>query len=237
MRIGQASIDERGSIRNGQSGNQNGRELNISSWYQGNWTLLIRPSSKELGERMAKACEAACRNRNIGYDQMQRNTLRNEARKVKWDLGAIEVPCETDCSAFMSVCAEAAGVKMDMTYTNNNAPCTFNMEEMFSRTREFQMLRDKKYLRGNVYLRRGDILVDESKHTVMVLDDGPMANGKNSEIIIERNGVQKRWPIDRQLIGGRNYFQIRELVDLLNEAGVTNIEVANLGNVAVLRVK
>ena len=44
--IGQASIDEHGGIKNGQAGNQSGRELNKSGWYSGGWTLLIRAKEK-----------------------------------------------------------------------------------------------------------------------------------------------------------------------------------------------
>lgn len=53
---------------------------------------------------------------------------------------------------------------------------------------------------------------------------------KSSEIII--NG--KSYPIDRMLVGGRNYFQIRDLVDVLNAAGVCKLEVGNRGNIATL---
>lgn len=55
---------------------------------------------------------------------------------------------------------------------------------------------------------------------------------KNGEIIV--NG--RTYPIDRILKDGRNYFQVRELIGLLNDNG-TNVEIGNKGNVAVLTVK
>ena len=67
----------------------------------------------------------------------------------------------------------------------------------------------------------------------MVLSDGSKADTKNSEIIV--NG--KSYPIDRQLIGGSNYFKIHDLVDILKVAGVCNLEVSNKGNIAVLKSK
>ena len=173
--IGQASIDENGGIKNGQAGNQSGRELNKSSWYSGGWTLLIRAKDPKMAEKMAKACEAGVANKNIGYDQWQRNTLRAEAKKAGWNLGAIKTPCETDCSAFMAVCAEAAGVNMDVAYTQGNAPATFQMKQQWGKTGKFEMITDKKYLTSADYLKRGDVLVNESRHTVMVLNDGPKA--------------------------------------------------------------
>ena len=53
---------------------------------------------------------------------------------------------------------------------------------------------------------------------------------KNGEIIV--NG--KRYPIDRLLVGGKNYFAIREIVEVLNAAGVCNLTVGNKGSVAAL---
>lgn len=54
----------------------------------------------------------------------------------------------------------------------------------------------------------------------------------NSEIIV--NG--KTYPIDRILQNGRNFFQLRQLADILNANG-TNIEVSNKGSIAVLTVR
>lgn len=34
---------------------------------------------------MAQACEAACNNNHIGYDQSQRNTLNQQAQLVGYD--------------------------------------------------------------------------------------------------------------------------------------------------------
>ena len=173
--IGQASIDENGGIKNGKAGNQSGRELNRSNWYNGGWTLLIRAKDQKTAEKMARACEAGVSNKNIGYDQYQRNTLRAEAKKAAWNLAAIKTPCETDCSAFMAVCAEAAGVNMDVAYTQGNAPATFQMKQQWAKTGKFEMITDKKYLTSADYLKRGDVLVNESRHTVMVLNDGSKA--------------------------------------------------------------
>lgn len=124
---------------------------------------------------MAKACEAGCANNHIGYDQYQRNTLRTRAREANWDLSKITVDCETDCSAFMTVCAEAAGIDMDGTYTSGNAPVTQNMRQKFVGTGAFTALTDSKYLTTDRYLKRGDILVYEKGHTVMALSNGDLS--------------------------------------------------------------
>ena len=178
--IGHASIDERGKANSGQAGDQTGREVCTRNWYNKGWTVLIRAKDPAVAERMAKACEAGCANPRIGYDQYQRNTLRTQARAAGWDLSKITVNCETDCSAFMTVCAEAAGIDMDNTYTSGNAPVTWNMRQLFVETGAFTAFTDSKYLTSDKYLRRGDILVYEKGHTAMVLSNGELSGNTST---------------------------------------------------------
>lgn len=187
--IGHASLDERGKANSGQAGDQTGRELCTRNWYNRGWTVLLRAKDPAVAERMAKACEAGCANPRIGYDQYQRNTLRTKARAVGWDLSKITANCETDCSAFMTVCAEAAGVDMDDTYTSGNAPVTWNMRQKFVETGAFEALTASKYLTSDKYLRRGDILVYEKGHTVMALSNGILAGSTTSASVAQNTPV------------------------------------------------
>ena len=176
VRIGHASIDEHNKAKNGQAGDQTAKEVCIRNWYNKNWHTVLRPKSPQVADRMVKACIDGCNNPNIGYDQNQRNTLRTQAVKTCFNLAAIDVPCETDCSAFMSVCAEAAGVAMYSQYAAGNAPTTATMVKKFFATGMFDILTDPSYLNSCDNLHHGDILVCNG-HTVMVLDDGaPNAN-------------------------------------------------------------
>ena len=178
--IGHASIDERGKANSGQAGDQTGREVCTRSWYNRGWTVLLRAKDPAVADRMARACEAGCANNHIGYDQYQRNTLRARARDFAWDLSKITVDCETDCSAFMAVCAEAAGVNMVSAYTSGNAPVTQNMRQKFTATGAFTALTDSKYLTSDRYLKRGDILVYERGHTVMALSNGDLSGAAST---------------------------------------------------------
>ena len=178
--IGHASIDERGRANSGQAGDQTGVEVCTRGWYNRGWTVLLRAKDPAVAERMAKACEAGCANNHIGYDQYQRNTLRTRAREAGWDLSRITVDCETDCSAFMTVCAEAAGVNMVGAYTSGNAPVTQNMRQKFTATGAFSALTDSKYLNSDRYLKRGDILVYERGHTVMALSNGDLSGAAST---------------------------------------------------------
>lgn len=178
--IGHASIDENNAAHGGTAGDQTGKEVCTRTWYNAGWSVLLRPNSSTVAEKMAKACEAGCANDKIGYDQYQRNTLRTYAKAAGWDLSAITTACETDCSAFMTVCAEAAGLDMDSTYTSGNAPVTQTMRAKFVATGAFTALTDSKYLTQDSYLQRGDVLVKESGHTAMVLSNGSSASSSSS---------------------------------------------------------
>lgn len=173
VRIGHASIDERGMAHGGTAGDQTGKEVKISSWYNGSWTALLRPRDPTLAEGIAKACEDACNNPNIGYDQYQRNTLNAQAKAVGYDLSKITNACETDCSAFMSVCVIAGGV--NVPYSGGNAPTTRTLQSVLDDTGAFDILTDSKYLTSDKYLLRGDILLRPGYHTVMALDNGACA--------------------------------------------------------------
>ena len=119
---------------------------------------------------MAQACESGCNNPNIGYDQNQRNTLNTQAKKVGYKLQNINAKCECDCSSFMTVCAQAAGI--NVPYNGTNAPTTSTMKTEFMSTGQFEILTSSKYLTSDAYLKRGDILVKPGSHTVMALENG-----------------------------------------------------------------
>lgn len=162
IRIGHAVCSENGTIK-GTAGDQTGREVRIDNYYDSGWEFLLRCKDKHKAEIMARACEAGCGNNKIGYDQNQRNTLRTQARAVNWNLAKITTPCECDCSSFMTVCAEAAGI--NIPYSSGNAPTTRTMRNAFKSTGMFDVYTP------TVRKQRGDILVEAGNHTVMILDD------------------------------------------------------------------
>lgn len=175
--IGHASIDENGKAYGGKAGDQTGREVCVRTWYENSWNVILRPKTAAIAEKMAKFCEEVCANDQVGYDQYQRNTLRDAARAAAWNGAKITTACETDCSAFMTVCAEAAGVDVSGCYTSSNAPTTSTMKDKFKATGAFEVLTDSKYMKTDKHLKRGDILVRESGHTAMALGNGELAGG------------------------------------------------------------
>lgn len=173
VKIGHASQSEHGTA-SGKAGDQTGREICISSWWDDDWTVLLRHPNPSIRERMAVRCENACENEHIGYSQSNRNSLRAALKRADNKFKKIVTSCNTDCSAFMSVIAESVGIQIKYTRLSDgseNAPTTSNMRQRFTEA-GFIAYTDKSYLRGTEKLLRGDILVAEGKHTVMALEDG-----------------------------------------------------------------
>ena len=159
-------------------GNQTGSELREGNWYSGGWTVLLRPKSSTVAEAVASAAEKGVRNRNIGYGQGDRNTARAQAKLHNMRLDLIDRPCNCDCSSFVSLCAECAGVIGEAQYTYGNAPFTGNMRQKFYESGNFEVLTDLKYLTSQDYLKRGDILVNEPQatgHAVVIISNGAHA--------------------------------------------------------------
>ena len=181
MKIGHSSINELGKTSGGKAGDNNGREVCFSTYSKRNYNYVLRAKDKNIAEKIASACEDGCRNDHIGYSQPHRLTLRTQAKLVGMDLSRITKDCECDCSSFVAVCCECAGIPVP--YPNGNAITTSNMKVHLMNTGYFDLLTDSKYLNSEKYLQRGDILVVVSSHTIIALEDGIMADISKVETI------------------------------------------------------
>lgn len=222
IKIGEAALGEGGLVSGGQPGDQTGSEVRIvekQDITKRGYSILIRPKSADLAEKSAKACELACANPNIGYSQQgknNRNTLYKEAKKVNFNLSkdVLTTPCNTDCSAFLSVCVIAGGSKLDYEEPgyNGNGPATTTMKPRFSKTEEFEIIErssDSKYFTSSDYLQRGDILVKPGAHTIMIL-----ANG--SKISTSVSPKPNPTPTPSPTPQVKDYFAIKLSVDMSN---------------------
>lgn len=193
MRIGHASIDERNRIKGGQAGDQTGKEVCIRTYYDKNWNYVLRPKTPDLAERSAKACESMCNNPCIGYDQNERNSLINYLELLNWDYKAIKKDTECDCSSFMTACALCGGAKIKY---KGNAPTTSTMVIRFKESGSYDAMQYVSPKHSN--LKRGDILVKEGSHTVMVLDDYVMTNTITDKKPVLKEGSKGDWVIVAQ---------------------------------------
>ena len=168
--IGHACIDEKGKATGGISGDQTKKEVYSRNWYKKPWHTVFRPESPTVAEKIAKAMEQACANNNIGYDQWERTSLFTQAKAKKWNISKVDVKCETDCSALVAVCCNAAGIPVSKDMW------TGNQKSLLSATGKFAIYTVAKYTDSPDYLMRGDILLGTG-HTAIVLSNGSKVKG------------------------------------------------------------
>lgn len=222
IKIGHASGDERHKATGGQAGDQTGGEVTTRSWYSSPWDVVLRPLDPDIAEKSARACEAACANPHIGYDQGARNTLYTYALAARFDLAKITDDVECDCSSLMHVCGLAGGANVPFKW---NCFWTGNMVEGFLASGQYEALRDAKYLTSDAYLKRGDILVNSKSHTAMALENGAKAGGSVTDNNVGHTTTSKPAEVIRvnlsvrQLEKGCKGENVKALQILLNGKG------------------
>lgn len=169
IKISHASRDENKKAIGGAAGDQDGREVCVARWYTASWDVVLRPKTKIIAEKSAKFMEDVCENQLVGYDQSNRNSLYEQAKKVNFDASKIKVKCECDCSSLIHVAVIAAGV--NIAYGSNGFT-TRTMVDKLVASGSYEKLTDSKYLTSDKYLKRGDIVVNVGSHTIMVLENG-----------------------------------------------------------------
>lgn len=234
VKIGHAAKDERKKYNSGQAGDQTGVEVYTLNWYNAGWNVVLRPKSASLAEKSAVACEKACANNKIGYDQYQRNNLYKEAQKVGFDIAKIKTACECDCSSLMHTCAIIGGAHL--TYGSNGL-VTFNMVNAFVQSGDYEKLTGSKYCAQDAYLKRGDILVKESGHTAMVLSNGSKAGttatttAKKSVEQVAKEVLAGQWGNgdarkSKLTAAGYNYNEVQAMVNALASGKKSVTEIA-----------
>lgn len=175
VKIGHARISENNSI-DGIKGDQTKKEVCITDYIYDNWIAVYRPKSTKAAETIARKCEEACRNDNIGYSQYSRYSLFNEVCNNNYNIKDLKKPCNCDCSSLVMVCCRAANI------TVPKAMYTYSMDNDLMKTGNFEKLTNVKYRSISRYLKRGDILL-KAGHTAIVLSDGDGATSGDKDII------------------------------------------------------
>lgn len=191
VRIAHASIDENNRTKGGAAGDQTGREVCTRDWYNKPWGCVIRFTDARMAEKVAQAMEAAASNNNIGYDQNERNTLLREARKYNYDVSKVNVKCETDCSALVSVACMYAGIPESVLVLNGNCAHTRNLKGILKSTGEVDIFTTPLYTTRPDKLKRGDILLKEGSHVAVVIKvDTPTDNPYTLTATLLKSGAK-----------------------------------------------
>lgn len=171
--ISNCGHDERNRYTGGKAGDQTGKEWTIREWYDRPWNCVLRYPYADIRKEIGDMAEKAAKNDNVGYDMYQRYTYWNELKKVGYDPAKIKTACEADCSSGVTANVRALGFIHNIKALQDIPETTYteDMQNNFKKA-GFEVLTDKKYLKSQDYLMRGDILLNRTKHVTTNLTDG-----------------------------------------------------------------
>lgn len=172
--VGSARIDENGHAHGGAAGDQKQTagtpdykgEVSMQTFYvhSKGW-YIFRAKKEKHRKKLAKSMIRACNNKNIGYDQYQRDGVVVKGTDTK-------EPTECDCSSLVRRCI------IEATGKDPGNIRTVSMPAMLKATGLFEPMMSYT---SHTTLYTGDILVTKvSGHTVIVCygedsDDGKVA--------------------------------------------------------------
>lgn len=165
VKIGHASIDERGKISGGKAGDQTGREVCIRDWYSKPWNVMLICNDKTLAKKAADYMEAICNDSDFGYDQGQRTTGYYAIVKENGKVSKAS-PSEFDCSSLVASCYKLAGLNINVNCT------TRNLRQALLATGKFTAYTDSNHLSSDKYATIGAVYLKEGSHVVMALENG-----------------------------------------------------------------
>lgn len=214
--IAHASINEYGRVSGGNLGDQSKKEVCTRSWYSKPWGCVIRFIDADMREKVAQCMEKAAANDHIGYDQNRRNTLLNLARKYNYDPSKVSENCATDCSALVSLACIYAGIPESKLVYNGNSATTRTLWQILKSTGEVDIYTTPNYTQKSDKLLRGDILLKEGAHVVVVVQP----DGTKSVEEIAKEVIAGKWGngADRMKAltdAGYNYDEVRKAVNNL----------------------
>lgn len=210
IKIGSASKDEKGTYKGGKVGDQTGKEIKISYWYDSNWDVYLECTDKKMADKAVQYMKEICEDDHYGYDQSDRysgyENIKKNGNKVKGAVG------EFDCSGLVLSCYRLAGLNISGNYF------TKTMRKPLIDTGKFIEYTEKKYLKDDSYAQKGGIYLKEGSHVIMAIEDG---NTKKEEkvqkdIIADKVTEQKKI-IKVTLRLGSKGNEVKELQNNLNK--------------------
>lgn len=173
--------NENGEYRNGQEGDQTGKEARIMSYpdyYVDSsypWSFLLRCTDKKVRAQAVENAIAAADNDHIGYDSGDlRMTLWDAAVDADYDFSKIDMDCSANCVTSALIFYKAAGYQLGIEALQNIdiSIHVWDVNETLLATGLFQELDDESYLHTVDYGYAGDLYVAESRHVMMQVTDG-----------------------------------------------------------------
>lgn len=172
--ISNCGSDEKGNTHGGKAGDQTGKEWRVRSWYDRPWKCILRYKGDEkVNDMIADLAIQSAENDKIGYDQWERQTFWEYLVKADYHPENIKAVCESDCSAGVMALVKATGYRLGIKALKDvNEKLTCRGMRKALQKAGFEVLEAKKYLTSEKYLKRGDILLNDTAHTAIDVGDG-----------------------------------------------------------------
>lgn len=180
--ISNCGSDEHGKTHGGKAGDQTGKEWRVRSWYDRPWKCILRYKGEAVADLIADMAILSAKNDKIGYDQWERDTYWKYLVKADYHPENIKAVCESDCSAGVMAIVKATGYRLgvkDLKSVNEKLTCR-GMRKALQKA-GFEVLDAKKYLTSEKYLKRGDILLNDTAHTAIEVGDGKVKSQKEPQ--------------------------------------------------------
>lgn len=184
------------------------RQVRVQEYYEKNWDYIIRPHQKYING-LAFFAEKLCENNNVLYSQEQRLTLNNLLKKNNYNLSCINEKVYCDCSSFVGACLNGVGVLIDVA--------TFTTRTMVATCKRlgFEIIKFDKSR-----IMKGDILVKEGVHTVIVVEAIVSEMGTVGEVYLnDKNSylnVREKATVNSKVVGTLKYG---DKVNILCQSG------------------
>lgn len=164
--ISNSGGDEKGGIKGGKAGDQNGKEWRLRGWYNRPWTCVLRWPDIDVATLIAQLGIDAALNDKIGYDQGQRDSFWKEVQKVGYLPAKITTACEEDCTAGVNGLVHCAACLMGIGPLKAIPETGVRSGNMckYYKAAGFKVLTESKYLKSGDYLLPGDILLYDNHH-------------------------------------------------------------------------
>lgn len=153
----------------GKSGDSSGKEICIHKYYNFNkefgQSYILRISDVTTRHRLPVYAKAICKNDLIGYSQQDRYSLIENLKKTV-KIGDIKTKCNCDCSSMIGAIMYRMGFKSFNYWTS-----TRTMKSDFEKCMKQYGIKYRiiKFSGDQNDLRKGDILLNEQRHVVVVM--------------------------------------------------------------------
>lgn len=156
-----ASIGENGKATGGKPGDQTGREVKVGDYYDFGQDLCVRFVSVLRGRKAGKIAKELADNSSIGYNQNQRATLFDLAKKCDWNVDKLikelkKTKVNCDCSSFVATVINLSYGK-DMVTCFTTSTMVSNTSKRYPKNFKTILISDakKKWHKGDMPLRAG----------------------------------------------------------------------------------